>query len=112
MLKMKVVPVAMRIASKIDVKSIAEELKKVQIDDKAASAEKKTEIGFAVIGAILPELGKVADDVIELVAVYKEISVEEAGELDAIAVLKEMAADTGLTAFFKSALQRQKRGQK
>lgn len=107
MLKIKIIPIAMKIASKIEpspIISAVSEINKNQTDD----ANKKTELGFAVLEAVFPQLGKIADDVTELVAVYEGISVTEAGELDAVEEFKKIAQDAGLINFFKSALQEKK----
>ena len=120
MLKVKTIPVILCIASKIDITPIIEAVKKINdfkpTNDKAEAAkqikEHKTELGFAVIGALIPQLGAISGDVVELIASYEGISQEEAGELDAIAEIKKLAADTGVVNFFVSALQRSGNKQK
>nr|DAF05486.1 MAG TPA: hypothetical protein [Caudoviricetes sp.] len=110
MLKIKIIPVAIKIASKIELSPIlsaVSEINKNQTDD----ASKKTELGFAVLEALLPQLGKIADDVTELIAAYEGVSATEAGELDAIGEFKKIAQDAGLINFFKSAL-REKSGKR
>lgn len=104
MLKIKVIPIAMKIASKIELSPVLSAVAQVNKNG-AADENKKAELGFAVLEALLPQLGKIADDVAELVAAYEGISVAEAGELDALAEFKKMAEDTGLINFFSSALR-------
>lgn len=104
MLKIKVIPVAMKIASKIELPPILSAVAKIN-KNKTTDENKKTELGFAVLQAITPQLGKIADDITELIAAYEGVSVQEAGELDAIGEFKKMAQDAGLINFFKSALQ-------
>lgn len=120
MLKLKVIPIALNIASKIDTAPIVEAVKAINdfkptTDKEEAIAQieaHKTEVGIAVIGAIVPQLGKISSDVVELVAAYKGVTTEEAGEMDAVAALKEIAHDAGVVDFFKSALQKKGKGLK
>lgn len=108
MLKIKVIPIAMKIASKIELAPVCSAVSEIN-KNTTTDENKKTELGFAVLQAVLPQLGKIADDITELIAVYESVSVQEAGELDAIGEFKKIAQDAGLINFFKSAL-REKNG--
>lgn len=116
MLSIRTMPLLMKIAAKLDITPIVEKLKGVDIynetqnDDGTVTREFDREkvglLGFEVITELIPQLGKVADELPLLVAAYKNISIEDALDLDAIEVLKEIVADTGVMSFFKSALQK------
>jgi len=109
MLKVKLMPQILTICEKLDLKPIKEALngfdfKAVATSDeaKAELAEKKVEIGFNLMEAILPQLGKFSDDIVKFIADYEGISIEQAGELDFIAEFKKIANDSGITSFFTS----------
>lgn len=116
MLSIRTMPLLMKIAAKLDTTPIIEKLKSVDIYDEKATEdggvsfelnrEKVGVFGAEILAEIIPQLGKIADDLPPLVAAYKNISVEEALDLDALEVLKEIISDTGVTSFFKSALQK------
>ncbi len=116
MLSIRTMPLLMKIAAKLDITPIVEKLKGVDIyneaqnDDGTVTRELDREkvglLGFEVITELIPQLGKVADELPLLVAAYKNISIEDALDLDAVEVLKEIVADTGVMSFFKSALQK------
>lgn len=113
MLKIKTIPVIMRIVSKLDTAPVIAAVKQFNdfkpTDNKAEAAqqlnERKVELGLAVMGSITPQLGAISDDVVELVAAYEGVSLAEAGELDALEEIKKIAGDAGIANFFKSALQ-------
>lgn len=120
MLKISTIPVILNITSKLDLKPVIKAFKEMQDFKPAGNAEeaaaqieeRKTELGFAVLAEITPQLGKIAPDIVKLAATYKGITEEEAGEQDAIALFKELAADAGVVNFFKSALQKKARNTK
>ena len=106
MLKIKLLPVIFGIVGKLDLQPALAGIKKAyeaQTEEQDTEAL-KTEIGFTIIDSLLPQLGKVADDIPKLVAIYKGISEEEAGELDAIEEIKALAADAGILKLFRYAL--------
>lgn len=115
MLKVKNIPIVLNIVSKIKVKPVIEELKAngmfdminsaAEIKDKEGAKGKYVEIVLALLSTILPNLADISDDLVELIAAYKDVSKEEAGEMDAMEVLKEMLTDTGLMNFFMSAMR-------
>ena len=114
MLSIRTMPLLMKIAAKLDTKPIIERLKDMDVfsetqnDDGTVTRELDREkvglLGVEVFAEVIPQLGTVADDLPPLVAAYKNISIEDALDLDAVEVLKEIATDTGVTSFFKSAL--------
>ena len=112
MLKISTIPYLMKIAAKIDLKPVIEKLKSVDIfdDDKPAlqqlDKEKLGILGMEILTEITPQLGKIADDIVPLVAAYKSVSVDEAKELDAFEVITEIASDEAMLRFFKSALRK------
>ena len=116
MLSIRTMPLLMKIAAKLDTKPIIERLKDMDVfsetqnDDGTVTRELDREkvglLGVEVFAEVVPQLGKVADDLPPLVAAYKNISIEEALDLDAVGVLKEIVTDTGVMSFFKSALQK------
>lgn len=112
MLRLSTIPYLMKIVSKIDLKPIIEQLKEVDIFDngKAATAQLSKEkigiLGMEVLTAITPQLGKIADDIVPLVAAYKNVSIEEAENLDALETIGEIFKDEAIVGFFKSALRK------
>ena len=73
---------------------------------KQLSKEKVGLLGAEVLMDITPQLGKIADDLPQLVAAYKGVSIEEANKLDAAEVINEIINDDGVTSFFKRALRK------
>lgn len=102
----------MKIAAKLDLKPVVENLKGVDIFDNSGSALKqlsKEKVGILameIITAITPQLGKIADDIIPLVAAYKGVSVEEASQYDAAEIINEIINDDAIRNFFKLALRK------
>lgn len=115
MLNIKSLPILLKIVSKLDMLPIVEKLKELDIfkdtkDPQEAlnqlKGEKMMEAGFEVLSVLTPQLEKIADFIPELAAAYKEITVEEAEKLDALALISEIINDEGIKAFFSSALQK------
>lgn len=112
MLKVKMIPVLAKIASKIDVRPVIEKMKVLDIvqDGQKSfsdlSEEQKALLVFEISSAVLPQLGKIAADIPELVSLYRNIPLDEAGEVDFVPVMKEILADTGIVSFFGNALRR------
>ena len=116
MLSIRTIPLLMKIAAKLDTTPIIEKMKGVDVynetknDDGTVTRELDREkvglLGVEVFAELIPQLGKVADDLPILVAAYKNIPIEDALDLDAMEVLKEIVTDTGVMSFFKSALQK------
>ena len=112
MLRISTIPHLMKIAGKLDLNPIIEKLKEVDIFENGKSAieqldkEKLGILGMEVLTAVTPQFGKIADDIIPLIAAYKNVSREEAENLDAIEVIGEIAHDEAIVRFFKSALRK------
>lgn len=115
MLKVKIIPLLSRIASKIDTKPIVEKLKAADIfkeakDKNGAIAQLKgdkvVELGCELLPEILPQLGAIGEDIPTLIALHYGVSVEEAGEKNLLEALKDIFSDSGITSFFKTALQK------
>lgn len=115
MLKLKMIPVLMKVTGKLDIKPAIEAIKKLDIfenTDDAQNAvaqltsEKAIEVCFVIFGELCPQLPKIADDIPVLVAEHKGITVEEAGELDALESIKELITDSGVVSFFIEQLRK------
>lgn len=118
MLKIRTMPILLKIAGKLDLNPIIATLKEADLFDepsdgknalvqlKNLSAEKAGILGMKVVSAIAPQLGRIADDIPPLVAAYKSVSLEEAMELDAAEVINEIINDDGVRCFFKNALRK------
>jgi hypothetical protein len=68
-------------------------------------AEQKVAFGFEMIAAMMPQLGAVGDDLVELIALIKGVTVAETGELDAIQCVKDVFAEEGMLDFFMQRLK-------
>lgn len=113
MLNIKSLQILLRITSRLDLTPVIDALKDADIFTDAKSkedalaqltTEKAGELAVTAISALLPQLDTVADFLPELAAAYKGVTVEEANDLDAFAVLDEIIHDEGMTVFFKRAL--------
>ncbi len=117
MLKISVLPHLLKIVSKLDIKPAIAVLKGLDIFENVEgkgkdavknelSREKLGILASEIFAELTPQLGKIADDIPPLVAVYKGVSVEEAMDLDATEVINEILNDKGIVSFFKRALQK------
>ena len=117
MLKISVLPHLLKIVSKLDIKPAIAVLKGLDIFENVEgkgkdavknelSREKLGILASEIFAELTPQLGKIADDIPPLVAVYKGVSVEEAMDLDATEVINEIMNDKGIVSFFKRALQK------
>lgn len=115
MLKIKTIPVLTRMIAKIDLKPILNTLKNADIFDKTdnkadvmkqLTKEKAAELAFAMLGEITAQLDKIGDDIPEFVALYKGVSIEEAGEFDIAEIINEVINDDGIRTFFLRALRK------
>ena len=116
MLRINTIPHLMKIASKLDLVPVVEQLKSLDIFEdttggtgsalKQLSKEKVGLLGMEVIMAITPQLGKIADDIVPLVAAYKDVSIDEAKKLDAAEIINEIITDDAIRNFFKLALRK------
>ena len=115
MLTIGTMPILLKTISKLDVKPAIEVLKSIDIFTDAESAEDAAKqlsrekvgvLAMEAVSTITPQLGKIADDLPQLVASYKGVSREEALKLDAAEVINEIIHDEGVTSFFKRALRK------
>ncbi|MEE0100363.1 MAG: hypothetical protein U0I48_01315 [Acutalibacteraceae bacterium] len=117
MLKIGILPVLMRMVSKLDLKPIIERLKKLDIFDvenmeqnsEAApkiTAEQAGELAFEIIAELTPQLDKIGEEIPEFVAQYEGISVEEAKNRDIFEVIKKLKEEKGIVNFLSLALKK------
>lgn len=116
MLRINTIPHLMKIAAKLDLAPVVERLKNLDIFEdtpggtgsalKQLSKEKVGILGMEVIMTITPQLGKIADDIVPLVAAYKDVSIDEAKKLDAAEIINEIIYDDAIRNFFKLALRK------
>ena len=115
MLRIALIPVLMRIISKIDLLPIINKIKEVDIFKNVNSKEEALNeldkekigiLGMETLSEIIPQLGRISDDIPELVAEYKGISIAEAKNLDDLEVFSELLGDKGVIGFFKTALRK------
>lgn len=115
MLTIKTMPMLLKIVAKLDMKPVIEKLKNLDIfkdTDNAADAMKQLDrekvgvLACEMLAELMPQLGKIADDLPPLVAAYKNVSIAEAEQLDAAEVINEIIHDEGITTFFKRALRK------
>lgn len=107
-MKLKVLPILFNILGKIDIEGIINKLRNLDIFDEnqtTITESQKAELGLLIIAEIVPQLGKISDDIIPLVSVYKGISEEAAAELDVIEVFKEIFSNKSIMGFLSNALQ-------
>lgn len=115
MLTLKTIPVLLKIVGKLDLKPLIGVLKEADIfkDPESSrdaidqlSKEKLGLIAVEAIAALTPQLGKIADDLPELAAAYKGISLEDAYNLDAAEIIGEIIHDEGIKSFFGGLLRK------
>lgn len=116
MLNINALPILLKMVSKLDIKPVIKSLKELDIFDDTAdtpdkainelSGEKAVECALEALNAILPQLDKIADYIPEFVAMYKGVSIEEAGKIDALLVIDDLIHEEGIKDFFMRALRR------
>ena len=115
MLKIGAMPILLKIVAKLDINPIIERLKNADIfedaDDTASAIKQLTPEKIGMLGAdilteVIPQLGRIADDLPALVAAYKSVTIDEANELDAAEVINEIINDDGIRNFFVTALRK------
>lgn len=117
MLKIGMLPVLMRMVSKLDLKPIIQKLKKLDIFDDAnteqngetapkITAEQAGELAFEIIAELTPQLDKIGEEIPEFVAQYEGISVEEAKNRDIFEVIKKLKEEKGIVNFLSLALKK------
>lgn len=70
------------------------------------SKEDQAILAFEMMAELLPQLGKIENDLIPLIAAIRDTTEKEASEMDAGVVLSELLNDGELIGFFKSALMK------
>ncbi len=70
----------------------------LEIDDLKGKDQK--EVGTKLLTVIAKRVYKAENELYQLIAEYKGISIEEAAKVDFIAVIKEMLADAGIVGLF------------
>jgi hypothetical protein len=105
-MKLELLPILMRIASKLDIRPLVNNFKGLDIIRDGQKANQLTReqgatIVFELFADLLPQLTEdIGKDIIALVAAHKEISVKEAGKLDMMQAAKEILAERGVLDFF------------
>lgn len=100
MLKMTMLKPLGKILDKLDADKLIIEIRDVKNAD---TEDGKGKIGEILIGACVKKLADIADDLIDLAAVYKNVTAAEAGELNPITVIKEIIGEVGFSDFLSLA---------
>ncbi|MGM9681545.1 MAG: hypothetical protein ACI3XR_08575 [Eubacteriales bacterium] len=111
MIKIKLIPILTRMVAKIDMKPIIDimsdpDMVKATGDAQNDLSTAKMKLGTGLIAELLRQSDKIGEDLPEFVAIYKGVSVEEAGEMDLMEIVAEIANDEGIKRFFTGALRR------
>lgn len=115
MLTIGTMPILLKIIGKLDIKPVVEKLKNIDVFEETENAEEavkqlsKEKVGslaMEVLTEVTPQLGKIADDLPQLVAAYKDVSIKEANKLDAAEIINELINDEGIKSFFSRALRK------
>ena len=112
MLTIGTMPILLKIVAKLDITPVIERLKGADIFEETDSAEgalkqlSKEKVGLLGAEVLMDITPQLADDLPQLVAAYKGVSIEEANKLDAAEVINEIINDDGVTSFFKRALRK------
>jgi len=107
MIKAKVLPIVIRVVSKLEAKPIIEKLKKLDFKSldhgNKLSKEDQALLAAEMMAEFIPQLGKIEDDIIPLIAALEDVSLDEAKELDLFETLNKIFSNKELVDFFKSA---------
>lgn len=115
MITLKAFPKLLKIAAKLDIEPLIEPLKDMDIFAEPKSKEDVTRqlskekigiIGMTILARVTPQIGKIADDIPDLVAAYKDISIEEANKLNAFEAVNELIHDDGIQKYFFDSLKK------
>ncbi len=116
MLTIRTMPILLKIVGKLDLRPVIDVVKDLDIFDEPANKEdalrqlsdkeKMGKVGMEILSAITPQLGRIADDILPLVAAYKKCTIEDAEDMDAAEVINEIINDDGVRSFFKTALRK------
>ena len=104
-MKIKMLPILLNIVSKIDLNPVIKRIREIKVSGDLTD-EKKTELGMEILGCLIPQLGKISEDIIPLVAAIKNVSEEEAAELDVMEIFKEISKNKAIQDFFTYALSK------
>jgi hypothetical protein len=105
MLKLEMVPVLLRMAAKIDIRPLIQSFSDSgALKGNETDREKLAAVAFTAAADLLPQLGQIGGDLVELVAANRGVTVQEAKQMDAIKELKELLTDTGVLGFFTKLL--------
>lgn len=107
MIKAKVLPIVIRVVSKLEAQPIIEKLKALDFksldNGNQLSKEDTALLAFEMMSEFIPQLGKIEDDLIPLIAALEDVTEKEAEELDLLKTLENIFSNKELVAFFKSA---------
>jgi ABC-type microcin C transport system duplicated ATPase subunit YejF len=112
MVKVKYLPQLLRISAKLDLLPLAKVfrmqdlIRPDQTGLKSLNGEQVAAIGFELMAVLLPQLGSIGDDLAELIALVKGVSIAEAGEMDAIQCVKDVLSEAGVLDFFTQRLKK------
>ena len=100
MLKLVLIKPLGKILKQLDAEKLFADIRAIQDAD---TADGKGKVGEVIITAIVDNLADTADNLIELCAAYKNVTVEDAGQLDAIKTIMELIGEVGFSDFLASA---------
>lgn len=89
---------AIKMSAIIDKMEIGQQLKDMEVNT-GDEAKDREELGKQLIVLIITKLYKAEDEIYELIAMCKGISIEEAKEVEVIPFLKELFGIDGVTDF-------------
>jgi len=108
---LEMLPLLMRIASKLDIRPLVNHFKGVDIIKdgqkvKDINREQMATIAFELAAELLPQLTEdIGKDIIALVAAQKGISAKDAGKLDIIKAITDVLTESGVLDFFMRRLR-------
>ena len=109
MITLEMAPRLMNIIGRIDVKPVLEKLRELDLGELSGGKLSKEQIGILtmeIIADLTPQLPQIADDIIPLVALYKDITEDAAAKLDHAEVINDVVNDDAIRHFFGVALRR------
>lgn len=102
MLNFKMLKPCGAIIRKLGAKEFLEEYRSIDLEQEDAQEQ----LGFKTIELLCENLERCADDILELCAAYKNVTVEEMATQDPLAVISELLQEDGLGNFIKPLLAR------
>ena len=73
----------------------------LRVPDSGNAQKDRETVGLLILDSVLSGAYKAADEIIDFIAAYKNVTADEAKKLDFIATFKELLADAGVVNFFK-----------